>query len=251
MNNQPMHALASVITEKFIAASPKEAAAALAGLATHEVLLLIGGLKAQSVVAALNPMDPPKAAAVLRRLPLKQASYVLTHLEVPQATKLWKEFSTPYKERLVSVLEPAFVNLLKTAGGFPGDSVGHAMTTDFVAVRTETKVGELVSRLKNLPRKKLPLVCFVTGKDGSLKGSIPTAELAFFSQQSVCGSVMNKARAVHPQDLLSEVQSIFSKEETACLPVTDEAGILIGALTKETLLTSASAKKSLWAKLTK
>ena len=118
MNNQPMHALASVITEKFIAASPKEAAMALAGLATHEVLLLIGSLKAQSIVAVLNFMDPPKAAAVLRRLPLKQASYVLTRLEVAQAARLWKEFSAPYQERLTSVLEPAFVNVLKTASAY-------------------------------------------------------------------------------------------------------------------------------------
>ena len=251
MNNQPMHALASVITEKFIAASPKEAAAALAGLATHEILLLIGSLKAQSVVAVLNPMDSAKAAAVLRRLPLKQASYVLTHLEVTQAAKLWKEFSTPYKERLTSVLEPAFVNLLQVAGDFAADSVGRVMHTDFVAVRTETKVGELVNRLKNLPRKKLPLACFVTGKDGSLKGVLRTTELSFFNAQAVCGSIMGKARAVHPQDLLSNVRDVFAQEETALLPVINEKGILVAVLEKDSVSTTVPAKKTLWQKLTK
>lgn len=251
MNTQPMHALASVITEKFIAASPKEAAVALAGLATHEVLLLIGGLKAQSVVSVLNPMDPAKAAAVLRRLPLKQASYVLTHLEVTQAAKLWKEFSAPYKERLTSVLEPAFVNLLQTAGDFAADSVGRVMHTDFVAVRTETKVGELVNRLKNLPRKKLPLACFVTGKDGALKGLLRTTELSFFNAQAVCGSVMGKARAVHPEDLLADVRAIFEQEEIALLPVANEKGILVGVLEKESVISSIPTKKTLWQKLTK
>ena len=222
-----MHALASVITEKFIAASPKEAEGALAGLATHEVLLLIGSLKAQSIVAVLNFMDPPKAAAVLRRLPLKQASYVLARLEVAQAAKLWKEFSAPYQERLTSVLEPAFV-----------------------AVRTETKVGELVNRLKNMPRKKLPAVCFVTAKDGTLKGTIRTVELAFFNDQAVCGSVMNKMCAVHPQDSLAEVQSVFTQEETTLLPVVDADDILLAVLEKESVLTSAPAKKTLWEKLT-
>ena len=246
-----MHALASVITEKFIAASAKEAAAALAGLATHEVLLLIGGLKAQSVVAVLNPMDPPKAAAVLRRLPLKQASYILTRLEIPQAAKLWKEFSAPYQERLASVLEPAFVEVLKTAGDYAADSVGRVMHTDFVAVRTETNVGELVARLKNMPRKKLPTVCFVTAKDGSLKGAIRTAELAFFNNQAVCGSVMNKIRAVHPHELLADIRPIFTQEETTLLPVVDEKGILLAVLEKESVLVSVPIKKTLWEKLTK
>ena len=78
-----MHALAGVITEKFVASAPEAAAKALESLATHEILLLISPLKAAVVVAALNPMNPAKAAAVLRRLPLKQASYVLARLEVP------------------------------------------------------------------------------------------------------------------------------------------------------------------------
>lgn len=251
MNNQPMQALASVITEKFIAASPKEAAAALAGLATHEVLLLIGGLKAQNVVAVLNPMDPPKAAAILRRLPLKQASYVLTRLEVPQAAKLWKEFSVPYQERLASVLEPAFVQVLKTAGDFSADSVGRVMHTDFVAVRTETKVGELVSRLKNMPRKKIPAVCFVIAKDGTFKGAMRSAELAFFNVQTICGSVMNKMNAVHPQDSLKAVQPIFTQEETTLLPVVNEKDILIAVLEKEHAMSVTSTKKTLWEKLTK
>ena len=153
--NAPMHALAGVITEKFILAAPQEAARALASLATHEVLLLIGPLKAQVVVSCLNPMDPPKAAAVLRRLPLKQASYILARLNVEQAAKLWKEFSTPYRERLSAALEPAFVKLLTEANSFSPDSAGRLMRTDFVAVRTESKLSALIERLKSLPRKKL------------------------------------------------------------------------------------------------
>ncbi len=237
-----MRNLAAVMTEKFIAAAPQAAAQALAVLATHEVLLLVGGLKAQSLVAVLNPMEAPKAAAVLRRLPLKQACYVLTHLDVPQAGKLWKEFATPYQERLKSVLSPAFVQLLQAAGGFGPGRVGLSMQTDFVAVRTENKVAELVARLKNLPRKKLPLVCFVTGKNDELKGTIATAELAFFNPQAVCGSVMSKtARALKPQDELAAAQTVFAQEETTLLPVVNEEGILIGVLDKMAALTAAPA----------
>ncbi|MBO5911021.1 MAG: magnesium transporter [Elusimicrobiaceae bacterium] len=252
MNNNPMHNLAAVMTEKFIAAAPQAAAQALAVLATHEVILLVGGLKAQSLIAVLNPMDAPKAAAVLRRLPLKQACYVLTHLDVLQAAKLWKEFATPYQERLKSVLSPAFVQLVQTAGGFEPGSVGNVMCTDFVAVRTENKVAELVARLKNLPRKKLPLACFVTGRNDELKGVILTAELAFFNPQAVCGSVMTKtACALKPQDTLAVAQTLFNDEETAVLPVVNEGGILIGSLDKMAALTAAPAKKTLWDKFKK
>ena len=247
-----MHALAGLMTEKFIAAAPKEAAQALAALATHEVILLVGGLKAQSLVAVLNPMQAPKAAAILRRLPLKQACYVLTHLEVPQAAKLWKEFAKPYQERLKSVLSPAFVELIQTAGAFGTDSVGHVMRTDFVAVRTETKVAELVERLKNLPRKKLPALCFVTGRNNELKGGIVTAELAFFNPTAICGSVMSQVNPVHPQDSLKTARALWEQEEVSLLPVVNERGVLVGVLDKITVLSvELSSPKTVWEKLIK
>ena len=245
-----MRNLAAIMTEKFIDAAPQAAAQALAVLATHEVILLVGGLKAQRLVAVLNPMEPAKAAAVLRRLPLKQACYVLTHLDVPQAGKLWKEFATPYQERLKGVLSPAFVGLVQAAGGFGPGRVGSAMQTDFVSVRTENKVAELVARLKNLPRKKLPLVCFVTGKNDEFKGVIPTAELVFFNPQAVCGSVMNKtARTLKVQDELTAAKAVFAQEETSLLPVVNDDGQLVGALEKEAVLSAVPAKKTLWDKL--
>ena len=249
--NSPIHALASTITEKFILAAPSKAAAALESLATHEVLQLIAPLKAQVIMAVLNEMDPPKAAAVLRRLPLRQASYVLARLQVPQAAKLMTLFSGPYRERISAVLEPAFVQLLKGAATYGADAVGGVMQTDFVAVRTDTKLAQLIERLKNLPRKKLPLVCFVTGKNDELKGAIATAELVFFNPQAVCGSVMNKTvRALKPQDELSAAQVLFAQQETVLLPVVNGDGLLMGALSKEAVLAAAPTKKTLWDKLT-
>lgn len=251
-NNQPRPALAGVIAEKFIAADPKAAAQALASLATHEVLLLVGGLKAQSLIAVLGPMEAPKAAAVLRRLPLKQAGYVLTHLPVAQAAKLWKEFSAPYQARLKGELAEPFVALLQEAGTFGAGSVGNGMQTDFVAVRTETKISELVARLKNLPRKKLPLLCFVTGREGELKGTLRTAELAFFNPQSVCGSVMNTTpHTLAPQQTAAQAQAVFEQAQADVLPVVDDKNRLLGFLDKMTVLSGQSAKTAWWHKLTK
>ena len=245
-----MHALAGVITEKFVASAPEAAAKALESLATHEILLLISPLKAAVVVAALNPMNPAKAAAVLRRLPLKQASYVLARLEVPQAARLMKEFSTPYRERICAVLEPSFVQVLRDASAYAADSAGALMQTDFVAVRTEVKLSQLIERLKNLPRKKLPSLCLVTDKDGVLKGVIRSAEIAFYSASSVAGSVMSKTEVFRPEEKAETLRQIFSRAEAECLPVVTAQGVAVGILNKSSLPSVSEVKKSFWKKLT-
>lgn len=247
--NAPIQALAGAITEKFIEAAPEAAARALASLATHEALLLLSPLKAQLIVAVLNPMEPAKAAAILRRLPLRQASYVLARLDVPQAARLMKAFSAPYRERMNGVLEPAFVKLLADAAAYAPGSVGALMRTDFVAVRTETKLSQVVERLKNLPRKKLPQFCWVTDKDGVLKGVVRSAELAFYTPQSAAGSVMSGAEALRAQDGVQTARKRFDESGWEALAVTDANGVLVGVLPRLSLPPD-EPKKPFWKKLT-
>ncbi len=247
--NNPMHHLAAFMAEKFILADAPAAAKALEGLATHEILLLIGTQKAAVLVACLNPMSPAKAAAVLRRLPLKQACYVLTHLDVVQSARLWKEFSAPYQERLKSVLDESFVALISGLEKYPPQSVARNMRTDFMAVRTETKVSALVEQLKNLPRKKLPQVCFVTSKNGELKGVIRTAELAFYDGNSVCGSVMNASEVLSVSHTAEQARALFEQHETDILPLVDEKHILLGFVSKADLI--SAEKTSFWQRFTK
>lgn len=247
--NTPMHALAGAITEKFIEAAPEAAARALSAMATHEAILLLSPLKAQLVVSCLNPMDPSKAAAVLRRLPLRQASYVLSRLAVPQAAQVMREFSGPYRERISGVLEPSFIKLLSESSNYAEGTAGAYMRTDFVAVRTETKLSQLVERLKNLPRKKLPQFCWVTDKDGVLRGVIRSAELAFYAPQSAAGSVMTDTASVRPEQTAQTFRKTF--EDSACdtLPVTNEKGVLVGVLYMSAVAFEPRDKKPFWRKL--
>lgn len=248
--NSPTQALASAITEKFILAAPQAAASALETLATHEVLQLIAPLKAQTLVACLNPMAPAKAAAVLRRLPIRQASYILTHLEVVQAARLMDAFSAPYRERISSVLEPAFLQLLKNAHSFGPQSVGHYMQTDCIVMRTDAKLAQVIERLKNLPRKKLPVWCVVTDKDNHFKGGVRTAEIALQSPQSLVGSVMSPMICVQPQLSCQEAASLLAAQEEEVAAVVDGKNVFLG-LANSHSFPSATGKKSLWAKLTK
>lgn len=245
--NDPMHALANAITEKFILAAPQKAAQALEPLATHEILLLVAPLKAQVLVSCLNEMNPVKAAAVLRRLPLKQASHIFTHLEITQAAKLAAEFSAPYRERLFAVLPEPFLQILEQAYSYPPDSAGACMQTDFIAVKTDTAVSRLVDRLRTLPRTKLPPVCFVTAKDGSLKGFIRTAELAFYEAENQCGSVMTGCEGILPTLAGNELKNYLKSVDTELVGVVNEKQILVGVLNRFACLETA-AEKPFWKK---
>lgn len=227
----PAETLAHLITEKFITAAPEAAAKALAGLATHETLILISPLKAQTLITCFNHMEPCKASAVLRRLPARQGAYVFSRLDVVQAARMMKEFSQPYREKLSAALKPEFVALLNQVLAYPASSVGAVMSTDFVSLKTDAKVSDAVERLKTLPRKKIPAVCFVTAKDGQLKGVIRTAEMLFYPHSSALGSVMSGDFAsLAAQDSQQKALLLFQQTQSPLLPVVDKNGKLLGVV---------------------
>lgn len=245
MNHTPVN-MAALVTEKFIASAPAAAARMLEGLATHEACQLLSPLKAQSLLECLEPMQSAKAAAILRRLPVRQGSYVLSRLSVPKAAELMAAFSGPFREKISQLLPPKFIKLLEQVRSLPALSAGACLKTDFISFKTDAKLPEILERLKGLPRKQLPLACVVTAKDGALKGVFRTAELAFCAPASAAGSIMSDSPSVRPETTLAEAARLMAEQELALLPVTDEAGALLGVLYPVDCQPAPGKKKPFW-----
>ncbi len=244
MNNGNLN-LTPWVTEKFISAAPSAAAQALGALPTHEAVLLLKPLKAESVIACLNPMLPAAAAAILRRLPARQAAHVLSRLALPQAVKVFGAFSQPQREKMKTLLPEHIVAALAGFSAWPQGSAGAQMSGGFLAFRTEAKLTDLIEKLKTLPRKKLPAACLVCAKDGTLKGYIRTAELAFYAPASTAGSVMTEAKALAPQAALTQARELLLQGQPL-VPVVDEKGRVLGVVGAEQLPPPQAKKRFGW-----
>jgi len=240
--NGPVQSLTPWVTEKFISAAPLAAAKALESLATHEALLLLKPLKAESLVACFNPMDAVKAAAILRRLPARQTAHVLTRLDVPQAAKIYQAFSQPQREKLKTLLPDSLCQTFAVANDWPPESAGAAMSRDFIVFKTDNKVADLIEKLKNIPRKKLPVACLICGKDGKPKGLVRTAELSFYGADVLAGSVMTAVQGVSAQEPSLQAVDLI-KQGQPIVPVWDETGKVLGVLSLAELAELPAPKK--------
>lgn len=227
--NGPHISLTPWLAEKFIAAAPAAAAAALNTLATHEALQILKPLKADTLTRCLSHMQTAPAAAVLRRLPSRQAAHVLGKMELKAAAPIYGALSVPQREKMKTLLPAALVQALQDSAGWPAGSAGHCMRRDFIVFKTENKLADMIEKLKVLPRKKLPPACLIVAKDGTLKGMIRTAELAFYQANSLAGAVMSPAETLRPAQAPAEAAAWW-KEGQPLVPVTDEKGVPLGVL---------------------
>ncbi len=237
--------LTAWVTDKFITTAPAAAALALQTLATHEAVLLLKPLKAEQVVVCMREMDNVKAAAILRRFPSRQTAYILSRLPLPQAAAIYQAFSEPQQAKMKALLESNLLQAFSHATEWPAESAGAYMKREFISFKTETKVAEILEKLKNWPRKKFPSACFIVNKDGQLKGYIRTAELAFLAPTAVAGSVMSESHSLSPEKPAKEAKPLLQQGQVL-VPVIDGSQVILGTLSWAELLENKPKKRFGW-----
>ena len=178
------------IFESFVNTCPKEAAEELNKMPLGPALDLLCTLPAKSIILCFENMRPVKAAPFLRRLPIKQSCYILAHLKTLEAAQIFAALPVPFKARLKQVLDKSLYNTLITVLAYPKDSVGAFIDQEYLSFKTDTKVREIILRLKNLPKERFVPQIFIKDKNGKLAGIIRTQNLAFFDRESIAGSIM-------------------------------------------------------------
>lgn len=218
------------IFESFVNSCPDQAVAQLHTMPLGQALDLLCALPAKSIILCFENMAPAKAAPFLRRQPLKQACYILAHLKTAKAAQIFAALPVPFKARLKQVLDKDLYFTLTTVLSYPKDSVGAFLDQDYLAFKTDTKVRDIILRLKNLPKEKFAPQVFIKDKNGKLAGLIRTQNLAFFDRENIAGSLMqNIEYKLTPKDKLEKALNLF-KKGVYQIPVADEKNTLLGVL---------------------
>ena len=218
------------IFESFVNSCPEQAVAQLHTMPLGQALDLLCALPAKSIILCFENMAPAKAAPFLRRLPIKQACYILAHLKTAKAAQIFAALPVPFKARLKQVLDKDLYFTLTTVLSYSKDSVGAFLDQDYLAFKTDTKVRDIILRLKNLPKEKFAPQVFIKDKNGKLAGLIRTQNLAFFDRENIAGSLMqNIEYKLTPKDKLEKALNLF-KKGVYQIPVADEKNTLLGVL---------------------
>ncbi|WP_424244802.1 magnesium transporter [Elusimicrobium posterum] len=237
------------LSEKFIGADAKAAAKFFESLSTHEALQFISPLKAEYITLCLENMTPQRAAPVLRRLPTKQAAHVTGKFNINFAAQVLELVPEYHKEKIKALLPKTLKDNLDNALKYPQGSVGMVMTNDFTAFRTDVRISEIVAKLKNIPRKKLPQVIFVTDKGSKFLGIIRTLDLVFFNAEAMAGSVMNnETPKLSASTDIKDAEAKLKESEIKTLPVVDEKNILLGVFEKKSVKESEKKNEGILSK---
>jgi magnesium transporter len=196
---------------------PRAAAAVFEYLSTAAQRALIPVMPPDDLALLLNDMAPDDRTLFLSTLPAHAADRLLTLLDPDERAQT---------EQLLS---------------YPPDSVGRLMTPDYVAIRSEWTIRQVLDHIREHGQDSETLdVLYVIDDRGVLIDDIRVREILLAPVSTRIAELVNhRFTALRASDDQRTAVEVFRREDRTAVPVTDAHGVLIGIVTVDDVLDAA------------
>src|SRR5204863_3367077 len=189
-------------------------------LGIEEQQNLLRAMAHEQVVAILNEMSPDDRTALLEELPSAAARQLIRLL-------------TPEERRVATALL-----------GYPEDSVGRLMTPDFIAVREDWTVQQVLDYIREHGQDSETLnVIYVVDDRGKLIDDIRMREFLLRPLTAKVSQIRDQTFvALNVNDSQQDALNVFRRYDRIALPVLHSSGVLVGIVTSDDMLDVAEAE---------
>jgi CBS domain-containing protein len=222
---------------------PAELAAHIAGLQPERRRVLAEAMEDDRLADLLEELPEDEQVRLIESLDVERAADVLEEMEPDDAVDLLAELPVAERDELLAEMEVDEARPLRRLLTYQGDTAGGLMTPEPVIVTAETTVAEVLARMRS-PDVPVALAAQVFVVEPPT--ATPTGRyLGWVNFQrllreppgcAVGGCVEGDPVAVPPDLSEAEVARRLAAYDAIAVPVCDDAGRLVGAVTVDDVL---------------
>jgi len=212
---------------------PADLATIIDQLAPRDRAGVLASLDDEAAADAIEEMEPDTQVEVLEDLEPARAADILEEMSPDDAADLVADLSESARDEILALMEREEAAEVRELLGYPEDTAGGIMTTEFVAVPATLTAAETIDRLRELePDAETIYYVYVTDDEGRLVGVLSLRDLIVAPPDTAISEVMIRepvaVGALADQDEVAEVVAHYN---LLAVPVVDDDGRLAGIVT--------------------
>src|SRR3954467_10543390 len=212
---------------------PADLAAIIDQLAPRDRAGVLASLDDEAAADAIEEMEPETQVEVLEDLPPERAADILEEMSPDDAADLVADLSEEARAEILQLMEQDEAEEVQSLLGYPEESAGGIMTTEFIAISEDLTAAETLDRLRELePDAETIYYLYVTDHDGKLVGVLSLRDLVVARTDSLVRDFMMPepvaVGVLTPQD---EVAQVVARYNLLAVPVVGDDGRLEGIVT--------------------
>lgn len=191
-------------------------------------------------------LDVDTQMALLKALGREEVGTILNEMNPDDRTALLEELPGPVVKDLIALLSPEERKIAQTLLGYPEESIGRHMTPDYIAVRPEWTVKQVLDFVREHGKDSETLnVIYVVDEKGKLVDDLRMREILLSPLDISVADLMNRNFvALKPTDDQETAVNAFKKYGRVALPVVSDSGHLLGIVTVDDVLAIAEQEST-------
>ncbi|WP_241157062.1 CBS domain-containing protein [Adlercreutzia sp. ZJ304] len=192
-------------------------------------------LDESSRTEAVSEMEDEVQAEFLDDLDDATAARLIGNMDPDDAADIVRDLSYEKAETLLRLMGMDDADEIRRLLGFKDGTAGGMMTTQFVAVQSDSTVRETIGVLRDLS-EDFPTVhyVYVTDNYGKLVGVLSMRTLVLSADDARLANIMyTDVISVPPDETEEDVVADIFKYDIPAMPVVDERGAMLGIVTTE------------------
>ncbi len=227
------------LANALITRHPDEAALAIEGARTEEIVDFFEQQKNRQSAEVFNRLTPDTAAQAVAKMTDESARRILSSLNPNRSAALIARLESDVRQNRLALLEPSLAKELNELIAYPRDTAGGMMDPRVTAFRPEQTVREIIPRLRALRHKRIQDL-FLVDSEGMFVGSIALQDVVLAERSEKLGSLISgSSPTVQATDSRETVVSELESRRVSSLPVVDFNGRLLGVLRQQELINAA------------
>ena len=212
---------------------PADLASIIDQLAPRDRAGVLASLDDEAAADAIEEMEPDTQVEVLEDLLPERAADILEEMSPDDAADLIADLSRTARDEILPLMEPTEAREMAELLGYPEDSAGGMMTTEFVAVRDDLTAEQTIQRLRELePDAETIYYIYVVDDAERLVGVVSLRDLIVSPPDTVVRTFMfPEPVAVGVLADEDEVAQVVARYNLLAVPVVDDEGRLEGIVT--------------------
>ncbi len=222
---------------------PSDAAQNIVALSPEDRRELADALEDDELADVLEELSEDQQVAFIEELEIERAADIIEEMDADDAVDLLAELPDDEREEILDAMEPEDAGPLRRLLRYDAETAGGIMTPDPLVMSASTTVAEALARIRFSDVKAIDAATVyvveppLSTPTGRYLGSVgfqrllrepPNAQLS--------GCLQSDPTPVGPYVSQEEVARRLASRDTTGIPVCDDAGHLLGAVTVDDVL---------------
>ncbi len=217
---------------------PGDLAELLTELPDEDQVVTFRILPRKLATATFEYLDIDAQERLLKAMGQEETAAILNEMAPDDRTMLLEELPAVVTRNLLAMLTPEERAVAVSLLGYPEGSIGRRMTPDYLAVRQEWTVEEVLAYIRQHGSERETInVLYVVTAAGALIDDVRIREILLAPPETRVADLMDgRFTSLKATDDQETAVAVFRREDRNVLPVTDTTGSLVGIVTIDDML---------------